>query len=292
MLCYIENTKGDANVSNGDVFVFSPPQSERESIDQIIKITKLIKAVNYRDLTPDEDRIFRWMRSCLSLEEATIRVEIKDYLPLTEVKNTAFISSWKEIPDSRFVIDRPTRGSSTGVDTVTATSPLSVIEFLQARARLLAERLLDGRILSGPYHPDNEVVITLPKDEGHRVGLKQLAMIVRVKASQLDEVLCELRDFEYQGTFASRKQSFTLAKFVAQATKQANVDGVVRSYDVKSVDIQFPDRTASIAFVKKLDEVSNGSLKIMPLTRCVIRVASYTAAEAVKLLNKTEEPKQ
>jgi len=291
MLCYIESTKGDVRVSEGDVFVFSPPQSERESIEQIIKITELIKSINRLNMVPDEDRVSRWMHSGLSLEEATIRVEIKNRLPLTEVKNTAFISSLKEIPDGRFVIDRPTSGSSIGVDTVTAASSLSVIELLQARARLLAERLLDGRILAGPYHPDNEVVVTLPKDEGHRVGLKQLAMTVRVKASQLEEVLCELRDFEYQGTFASRKQSFTLAKFVAQAAKQANVDGVVRSYDVKSVDIQFPDQTASIAFVKKLDEVSSGSLKVTPLTRCVIRVASYTAAEAVKLFNKTEESK-
>lgn len=291
MLCYIENTKGDIKVSNGDVFVFSPPQSERESIDQIIKITELIKAINRLNMVPDEDRVSRWMRSGLSLEEATIRVEIKDYASSMEVKNTAFISSWREIPDSRFTIERPSRGSSLGVDTISATSTLSVVELLQARARLLAERLLDGRILAGPYHPDNEVVITLPKEEGHRVGLKQLVMIVRVKASQLDEVLCELRDFEYQGTFASRKQSLTLAKFVTQAAKQANVDGVVRSYDVKSVDIQFPDRAASIAFVKKLDEVSSGSLKITPLTRCVIRVASYTAAEAVKLFNKTKESK-
>lgn len=291
MLCYIESTKGDSKVSEGDVFVFSPPQSERESIEQIIGITELIKAINRLNMVPDEDRVSRWMLSGLSLEEATIRVEVKDYASSTEVKNTAFVSSWKEIPDSRFTIARPTRGSSIGVDTVTTTSTLSVIELLQARARLLAERLLDGRILAGPYHPDNEVAITLPKDEGHRVGLKQLAMIVRVKASQLDEVLCELRDFEYQGTFASRKQSFTLAKFVTQATKQANIDGVVRSYDVKSVDIQFPDQTASIAFVKKLDEVSSGSLKVTPLTRCVIRVASYTAAEAVKLFSKAEESK-
>lgn len=291
MLCYIESTKGDTKVSEGDVFVFSPPQSERESIEQTIKIAELIKAINRLNMVPDEDRVSRWMLSGLSLEEATIRVDIKGHLLSTEVKNTAFISSWKEIPDSRFTIERPSRGSSLGVDTISATSTLSVVELLQARARLLAERLLDGRILAGPYHPDNEVSITLPKDEGHRVGLKQLNMIVRVKASQLDEVLCELRDFEYQGTFASRKQSFTLAKFVTQATKQANIDGVVRSYDVKSVDIQFPDQTASIAFVKKLDEVSRGSLKVTPLTRCVIRVASYTAAEAVKLFSKAEESK-
>lgn len=291
MLCYIESTKGDSKVSEGDVFVFSPPQYERESIEQIIKITELIKSINRLNMVPDEDRVSRWMLSGLSLEEATIRVDIKDYVSSVEVKNTAFIASWKEIPDSRFTIARPTRGSLIGVDTISTTSTLSVVELLQARARLLAERLLDGRILAGPYHPDNEVVITLPKDEGHRVGLKQLAMIVRVKASQLDEVLCELRDFEYQGTFASRKQSFTLAKFVAQAAKQANIDGVVRSYDVKSVDIQFPDQTASIAFVKKLDEVSSGSLKVTPLTRCVIRVASYTAAEAVKLFSKAEESK-
>lgn len=291
MLCYIESTKGDSKVSEGDVFVFSPPQYERESIEQIIKITELIKSINRLNMVPDEDRVSRWMLSGLSLEEATIRVDIKDHVSSVEVKNTAFIASWKEIPDSRFTIARPTRGSLIGVDTISATSTLSVVELLQARARLLAERLLDGRILAGPYHPDNEVVITLPKDKGHRVGLKQLAMIVQVKASQLDEVLCELRDFEYQGTFASRKQSFTLAKFVAQAAKQANIDGVVRSYDVKSVDIQFPDQTASIAFVKKLDEVSSGSLKVTPLTRCVIRVASYTAAEAVKLFSKTEEPK-
>lgn len=291
MLCYIESTKGDSKVSEGDVFVFSPPQYERESIEQIIKITELIKSINRLNMVPDEDRVSRWMLSGLSLEEATIRVDIKDYVSSVEVKNTAFIASWKEIPDSRFTIARPTRGSLIGVDTISTTSTLSVVELLQARARLLAERLLDGRILAGPYHPDNEVVITLPKDEGHRVGLKQLAMIVRVKASQLDEVLCELRDFEYQGTFASRKQSFTLAKFVAQAAKQANIDGVVRSYDVKSVDIQFPDQTASIAFVKKLDEVSSGSLKVTPLTRCAIRVASYTAAEAVKLFSKAEESK-
>lgn len=291
MLCYIESTKGDSKVSEGDVFVFSPPQYERESIEQIIKITELIKSINRLNMVPDEDRVSRWMLSGLSLEEATIHVDIKDYVSSVEVKNTAFIASWKEIPDSRFTIARPTRGSLIGVDTISATSTLSVVELLQARARLLAERLLDGRILAGPYHPDNEVVITLPKDEGHRVGLKQLAMIVRVKASQLDKVLCELRDFEYQGTFASRKQSFTLAKFVAQATKQANIDGVVRSYDVRSVDIQFPDQTASIAFVKKLDEVSSGSLKVTPLTRCVIRVTSYTAAEAVKLFNQTEESK-
>ena len=289
MLCYIESTKGDAEAIRSGFLTFLPPQSERESIEQIIKITELIKAINRLNMVPDEDRVSRWMRSGLSLEEATIRVDIKDYASSMEVKNTAFISSWREIPDSRFTIERPSRGSSLGVDTISATSTLSVVELLQARARLLAERLLDGRILAGPYHPDNEVVITLPKEEGHRVGLKQLAMIVRVKASQLDEVLCELRDFEYQGTFASRKQSFTLAKFVAQVAKQENVDGVVRSYDVKSADIQFPDRAASIAFVKKLDEVSNGSLKVTPLTRCVIRVASYTAAEAVKLFNKTEE---
>lgn len=289
MLCYIENTKGDAEAIRSGFLTFLPPQSERESVEQIIKITELIKAINRLNMVPDEDRVSRWMLSGLSLEEATIRVDIKDYASSMEVKNTAFISSWREIPDSRFSIERPSRGSSLGVDTVTTTSTLSVIEVLQARARLLAERLLDGRILAGPYHPDNEVVITLPKDEGHRVGLKQLSMIVRVKASQLDEVLCELRDFEYQGTFASRKQDFTLAKFVTQATKQGNIDGVVRSYDVKSVDIQFPDQTASIAFVKKLDEVSSGSLKVTPLTRCVIRVASYTAAEAVKLFNKTEE---
>ena len=289
MLCYIESTKGDAIVSEGDVFVFLPPQSERESIDQIIKITKFIKAVNRLNMVPDEDRVSRWMHSGLSLEEATIRVEINGCIPLVEVKNTAFIENWKEVPDSRFTVSRPTRGGSLGVDTISTSSTLSTVEFLQARARLLADRLLDGRILAGPYQPDNEVVITIPKDEGHRVGLKQLAMIVRVKASQLDKVLCELRDFEYQGTFASRKQSFTLAKFVSQAVKQANVDGVVRSYDVKSADIQFPDQTASIAFVKKLDEVSSGSLKVTPLTRCVIRVASYTAAEAVKLFNKTEE---
>lgn len=288
MLCYIESKKGDPLVSEGEAFVFSPPQSERESVDQIIKITELIKAINRLNMVPDEDRVSQWMRSSLSLEEATIRVEVKDYSSSVEVKNTAFIASWKEVPDSRFTIDRPSRGGSLGVDTISATSTLSVIEVLQARARLLAEHLLDGRILAEPYHPDNEVVITLPKDKGHRVGLKQLAMIVRVKASQLDEVLCELRDFEYQGTFASRKQSFTLAKFVTQAAKQANVDGVVRSYDVKSVDIQFPDRSSSIAFVKKLDEVSSESLKVTPLTRCVIRVASYTAAEAVKLFNKTE----
>jgi hypothetical protein len=291
MLCYIESTKGDAEAIRSGLLTFLPPQSERESIEQVIKITELIKAINRLNMVPDEDRVSRWMRSGLSLEEATIRVDIKDYASSMEVKNTAFISSWREIPDSRFTIERPSRGSSLGVDTISATSTLSVVELLQARARLLAKRLLDGRILAGPYHPDNEVVITLPKDEGHRVGLKQLAMIVRVKASQLDEVLCELRDFEYQGTFASRKQSLTLAKFVTQAAEQANVDGVVRSYDVRSVDIQFPDRVASIAFVKKLDEVSNGSLKTMPLTRCVIRVASYTAAEAVKLLNKTEESK-
>ena len=289
MLCYIESTKGDAKFSEGDTFVFSPPQSERESIEQIIKITKLIKAVNRLNMVPDEDRVSQWMHSGLSLEEATIRVDIKDYASSMEVKNTAFIASWKEVPDSRFTITRPSRGGSLGVDTISATSTLSVIEVLQARARLLAERLLDGRILAGPYQPDNEVAITLPKDEGHRVGLKQLVMIVRVKASQLDEILCELRDFEYQGTFASRKQSLTLAKFVAQAAKQVNVDGVIRSYDVKSVDIQFPDRTASVAFVKKLEDVSSGSLKVMPLTRCVIRVASHTAAEAVKLFNETKE---
>lgn len=292
MLCYIESTKGDATASEGDVSVFSPPQSERDLIGQVIEITELIKAINRLSMVPDEDRVSRWMHSGLSLEEATIRVEIKGRIPLVEVKNTAFIEKWREIPDIRFSIERPSRGSSLGVDTVTTTSTLSAVEVLSARARLLAERLLDGRILAGPYHPDNEVVITLPKGEGHRVGLKQLSMIVRVKASQLDEVLCELRDFEYQGTFASRKQSLTLAKFVTQAAKQANVDGVVRSYDVKSVEIQFPDRAASIAFVKKLDEVSSGSFKIMPLTRCVIRVASYTAAEAVKLFNKTEKPKQ
>lgn len=289
MLCYIESTKGDAEAIRSGFLVFPPPQSERGSVDQIIKITELIKSINRLNMVPDEDRVSWWMRSGLSLEEATIRVDIQDYASSVEVKNTAFIASWKEVPDSRFTIARPSRGGSLGVDVISATSTLSVIEVLQARARLLAERLLDGRILAGPYHPDNEVVITLPKDKGHRVGLKQLAMIVRVKASQLDEVLCELRDFEYQGTFASRKQSLTLAKFVTQAAKQANVDGVVRSYDVKSVDIQFPDRTASVAFVKKLDEVSSGSLKIMPLTRCVIRVASYTAAEVVKLFNKTEE---
>lgn len=289
MLCYIESTKGDAEALRSGSLTFPPPQPERESIDQIIKITKLIKAINRLNMAPDEDRVSQWMRSGLSLEEATIRVDIKDYALSVEVKNTAFIASWKEVPDSRFTINRPSRGGSLGVDTISTTSPLSAIELLQARARLLAERLLDGRILAGPYNQDNEVVITLPKGEGHRVGLKQLSMIVRVKASQLDEVLCELRDFEYQGSFASRKPGFTLVKFVAQAAKQANVDGVVRSYDVKSVDIQFPDRTASIAFVKKLEEVSGGSLKVTPLTRCVIRVASYTAAEAVKLFNKTEE---
>lgn len=289
MLCYIESTRGDAEAIRSGSLTFLPPQSERESIDQIIKITELIKAMNRLNAVPDEDRVSRWMHSGLSLEEATIRVDIEDYASRMEVKNKSFIENWKEIPDSRFMINRPIRGGSLGVDTVTATSTLSVVEVLQARARLLAERLLDGRILAGPYQQDNEVVITIPKDEGHRVGLKQLAMIVRVKASQLDEVLCELRDFEYQGTFASRKQSFALAKFVAQAAKQANVDGVVRSYDVKSVDIQFPDRTASIAFVKKLEEVSSGSLKVMPLTRCVIRVESYTAAEAVKLFNETKE---
>ena len=291
MLCYIESIRGDAEAIRSGFFTFLPPQSERESIEQIIKITELIKSINRLNMVPDEDRVSKWMLSSLSLEEATIRVDIKDYASSVEVKNTAFIASWKEVPDSRFTIARPTRGSLIGVDTISATSTLSVVELLQARARLLAERLLDGRILAGPYHPDNEVVITLPKDEGHRVGLKQLSMIVRVKASQLDEVLCELRDFEYQGTFASRKQSFTLAKFVTQATKQANIDGVVRSYDVKSVDIQFPDQTASIAFVKKLNEVSSGSLKVTPLTRCVIRVASYTAAEAVKLFSKAEESK-
>lgn len=291
MLCYIESTKGDAEAIRSGFLVFHPPQSESASIDQIIKITELIKAINRLNMVPDEDRVSGWMRSGLSLEEATIHVDIKDYASSVEVKNTAFIASWKEVPDSRFKIARPSRGGSLGVDTTSASSTLSVIEVLQARARLLAERLLDGRILAGPCHPDNEVVITLPKDEGHRVGLKQLSMIVRVKASQLDEVLCELRDFEYQGTFASRKQSFTMAKLVAQAAKHADVDGVVRSYDVKSVDIQFPDRSSSIAFVKKLDEVSSGSLKVTPLTRCVIRVASYTAAEAVKLFNKTKESK-
>ena len=108
-------------------------------------------------------------------------------------------------------------------------------------------------------------------------------------ASQLDEVLCEIKDFVYQGTFASRKQSFTLSNCVAKAAKQAGVDGLIRSYDVKSVDIQFPGRSSSISFTKALDDVSCGSLKIVALTRCVLRVESLTAAEAVKLFEKEEE---
>ena len=36
MLCYIENASKEVSVKEGDVFLFTPPQSERETIDQII----------------------------------------------------------------------------------------------------------------------------------------------------------------------------------------------------------------------------------------------------------------
>ena len=50
-----------------------------------------------------------------------------------------------------------------------------------------------------------------------------------------------------------------------------------------------PDRSSSISFTKALDGVSCGSLKVVALTRCVLRVESLTAAEAVKLFEKEEE---
>jgi hypothetical protein len=289
MLCYIENASKEVSVKEGDVFLFTPPQSERETIDQIIKVVDLIQSMNPNDLVPLEERVVKWMSPGLSLEEATISMEVKDHMPVTEVKNTAFIASWKEIPDSRFTLNKPSANSRIGSDTITTNSALSTLEVLEARARSLADRLLDGRILAGHYRDSNEAVVTLPKNKDHRVGLRQLDVVVRLMASQLDEVLCEIKDFVYQGTFASRKQSFTLSNCVAKAAKRAGVGGLIRSYDVKSVDIQFPDRSSSISFTKALDDVSCGSLKIVALTRCVLRVESLTAAEAMKLFEKEEE---
>ena len=70
MLCYIESTKGDVMASEGDVSVFSPPQSERDSIGQVIEITELIKAINRLNMVPDEDRVSRWMHSGLRQRSA------------------------------------------------------------------------------------------------------------------------------------------------------------------------------------------------------------------------------
>lgn len=289
MLCYIENTRGETKVDENHTFLFEPPQSEQEAIDQIIKITELIKAINATNYPPDEKRVKRWMDPGLSLEEATIRLDIERWSMSLSVKNTAFIANQKRIPDSRFTTYEPAHNSQIGSDIITVCSSMSTIELLEARARSLADRLLEGRVLSGVPRDDNEAVFTLPGDkEGHRVGLMQMDIFLRLMASQLDEVLCEIKDFVYQGTFASRKQRLPMAEQVAKAAKKTGVDGVIRSYDVRSVDIQFPDREASIIFTEALDEVSAGSLKTIALTRCVLRVEKYTAVEIAEILRKKD----
>lgn len=291
MLCHIETTKSETRVKEGDVFLFTPPQTERETIQQIIEVMQLVQAINVHNITAYEPMVRDWMHPSLSLEEATIRVEVKNGQSLTEVKNTAFIINGYKIPDNRFDIKKPSGNSLLGSDTATTRSASSTLSLLEARARPLAEYLLEGRVLAGHEKEGNEAVLALPKDKesGHRVGIKQLDITLKLMASQLDEVLCEIKDFMYQGTFASRKQSLTLAKYVAEAAKVAGVDGVIRSYDVRSVDIQFSDRDDSISFVETLDQIFPKGFRIKALTRCLIRVENLTAAEIAAIINEEKE---